>query len=547
MLSTMPDFPLTLRHIFEHGRDTYPGSRIITLTENGQQEITFADLAKRVGKLANALKRAGVQPDDRVATFAWNNQEHQEAYFAVPCSGAVLHTINIRLAPPDIEYIVNHAQDKILLLDAALASQIAPALKHTPTLEKVVVFGEGDRSVLPVEYIEYEDFIADEPEDYAWPDLDERSAAAMCYTSGTTGRPKGVVYSHRSTFIFTMGMASGEALKMNYQDRVLPIVPMFHGNAWGLPYICWMVGADLYLPATYAHAPRIARVITDEKITVAGAVPTVWWDVLNLPDASGQAPYDLASLRMILCGGSASPRSLIEAYQKRYGATFAAGWGLTETHPIASLAFPPRDATPDEGLDYQATAGQVLAGVEVRIVDTDGVPVPRDGESVGEIEVRGPWVTTSYYLDPAEDKFHDGWLRTGDVGTIDARGYLRITDRAKDVVKSGGEWISSLELESALTTHPDVKEVAVIASPDTRWGERPLACVVLREGSTVTPDELREFLTGKVAKWWLPDLWTFIENVPRTGVGKYDKKLLRERLADGGLDVATTGGRPSGS
>lgn len=538
MQSTMPDFPLTLRHIFEHGRDTYPGSRIVTLTADGLTEITFAELAQRVGRLANALARAGVGPDDRVATFAWNNQVHQEAYFAVPCSGAVLHTINIRLAPADIEYIVNHAEDKILLLDAALAADIAPALTNTPTLEKIVVFGEGDRSVLPVDYVEYEEFIADEPEDFAWPDLDEKSAAAMCYTSGTTGRPKGVVYSHRSTFLFTMGMASGEALKVTYQDRVLPIVPMFHGNAWGLPYICWMVGADLYLPAEHAHAPRIARVITDEEITVAGAVPTVWWDVLNL----GDDDYDLGSLRMILCGGAASPRSLIEAYQKRYGATFAAGWGLTETHPIASLAFPPRDASPHEALDYQATAGQVLAGVEVRLVDPDDQVLPRDGQAVGEIEVRGPWVTTSYYLDPAEDRFHDGWLRTGDVGTIDERGYLRITDRAKDVVKSGGEWISSLDLESALTQHEDVREVAVIASPDTRWGERPLACVALREGSTVTPEELREFLNGKVAKWWLPDLWSFIEHVPLTGVGKYDKKLLRDQLAHGDLSVAKTGG-----
>lgn len=541
MLSTMPDFPLTLRHIFEHGRDTYPGSRVVTLTRAGQREISFADLAQRVGKLANALRRAGVRPDDRVATFAWNTQEHHEAYFAVPCSGAVLHTINIRLDPGDIEYIVNHAQDKVLILDAALAAHIAPALTGTPTLQTVVVFGEGDRSVLPVEYLEYEDFIADEPTEFSWPDLDERSAAAMCYTSGTTGRPKGVVYSHRSTFVFTLGMASGEALKMNYRDRVLPIVPMFHGNAWGLPYVCWMVGADLYLPASFAHPPRIAQVITRERITVAGAVPTVWWDVLHLQDDS----VDLSSLRMILCGGSASPRSLIEAYQKRYGAQFAAGWGLTETHPIASLAFPPRDASPEEALDYQATGGQVLAGVEVRLVDPADQVLPRDGRSVGEIEVRGPWVTTSYYLDAAREKFHGGWLRTGDVGTIDARGYLRITDRAKDVVKSGGEWISSLDLESALTQHPDVKEVAVIASPDQRWGERPLACVVLREGSGATPEELRNFLSGKVAKWWLPDLWTFIENVPRTGVGKYDKKLLRDQLSRGGLHVSALSRRSS--
>ena len=539
MLSTMPDFPLTIRHIFEHGRDTYPDSQIITLTADGERRIDFASLARRVGKLANALRRAGVRQGDRVGTFAWNNQEHQEAYMAVPCSGAVLHTINIRLDPEQIAYIINHAEDKILLLDATLAGHIAPALTQAKTLEKVVVFGDGDRSIIPVDYVEYEDFIADEAEDFDWPDLDENAAAAMCYTSGTTGNPKGVVYSQRSTFIFTLGMASGESLKMNYEDRVLPIVPMFHGNAWGLPYLCWMVGADLYLPATYAHAPRIARVITDEKITVAGAVPTVWWDVIGLEDPS----LDLSSLRMILCGGAATPRQLIEKYKSTYGATFAAGWGLTETHPIASLAFPPRGSSPEEALDYQATAGQVLAGVEVRVVDSEDNVLPRDGSSVGEIEVRGPWVTTSYYKDPAKDKFHDGWLRTGDMGTIDPQGFIRISDRAKDVVKSGGEWISSLDLEHALLEHPAVKEVAVIAAPDQRWGERPLACVALKEGSDVTPEELREFLKGKVAKWWLPDLWAYIENVPRTSVGKYDKKLLRTQLAEGGLDVLSGSSR----
>ncbi len=475
------------------------------------RRIDFASLAQRVGQLANALQRAGVRQGDRVGTFAWNTQEHQEAYMAVPCSGAVLHTINIRLDPQQIAYIINHAEDRILLLDAHLAAHIAPALEQAKTLEKVVVFGDGDRSVIPVAWVEYEDFIAGESADFDWPDVDENQAAAMCYTSGTTGPPKGVVYSQRSTFIFSLGMASGEALKMNYQDRVLPIVPMFHGNAWGLPYVCWMVGADLYLPSSYAQAPRIARTITDEKITVAGAVPTVWWDVLGLDDPT----VDLSALRMILCGGAASPRSLIEAYHKRYGATFAAGWGLTETHPIASLAFPPRGSSSDEALDYQATAGQVLAGVEIRIVDGADHVLPRDGESVGEIEVRGPWVTTSYYKDPAEEKFHDGWLRTGDVGTIDARGFIRISDRAKDVVKSGGEWISSLDLESALLEHPAVREVAIIAAPDQRWGERPLACVALQPGSEVTPAELRDFLKGKVAKWWLPELWAYVENTTR--------------------------------
>ncbi|PID54669.1 MAG: long-chain fatty acid--CoA ligase [Micrococcales bacterium] len=545
MLSTMPDYPLSLRHIFEHGRDNYPDSEIVTATADGHRRISFADLAKRVGQLANALAKAGVTPGDRVATFAWNNQEHQEAYLAVPCSGAVLHTVNIRLAPADIAFIMNHAEDKILLLDAALAEHIAPALPEVTTLELIVVFGEGDRSVLSAKapIVEYEEFIAAESQEYEWPDLDENSAAAMCYTSGTAGKPKGVVYSHRSTYIFTLGMASGESLKMDYNDRVLPYVPMFHGNAWGLPYLCWMVGADLYLPAHYANAERIARTITDFRITVAGAVPTVWWDVIHLEDDS----IDLSSLRMILCGGAATPRSLIEEYRDKYGINFAAGWGLTETHPIASLAFPPRDASPDEALDYEATAGQMLAGVEVRIVDPDNNVLPWDGESVGEIEVRGPWVTTSYYRDPAEDKFHDGWLRTGDVGCLDRRGYLRITDRAKDVVKSGGEWISSLELESLLTKHPQVKEVAVIAAPDERWGERPLACVVLKEGAEVTGDELKQFLAGKVEKWWLPDLWTFVENVPRTGVGKHDKKFLRDQLAGGELNVERSGKPQSGA
>ncbi|MBK7621605.1 MAG: long-chain fatty acid--CoA ligase [Kineosporiaceae bacterium] len=542
MRSTMPDFPLTIRHILEHGRDTYPDSQVVTATRDSARRIDFVALAARAGQLANGLARLGIGPGDRVGTFAWNAQEHQEAYLAVPCSGAVLHTVNIRLDPEHIAYIINHAEDRALLVDASLAPALAPALPKLTTVKHLIVFGDGDRSLLPGA-IEYEDLLDGQPTDFAWPDLPESTAAAMCYTSGTTGPPKGVVYSHRSTFLHSLGVSSGEALGLNQRDRVLPVVPMFHGNAWGLPYACWMVGADLVLPGAFASPPRLARLIADEQVTMAAAVPTVWWDMLGL----GSDTLGLDSLRMIMCGGAAVPRALIEAYQSELGVLVVQGWGLTETSPVASLAFPPKHATPEQSLDLRATAGQVLGGVEVRITGSEGEVLARDGVAVGEIEVRGPWVTQAYYLDPTPDKFHDGWLRTGDVGSIDPRGFVRISDRAKDVVKSGGEWISSLDLEAALLEHPAVREVAVIAAPDQRWGERPLACVVTTSGARVTPEELREFLTGRVARWWLPEKWTFIDEVPRTSVGKYDKKLLRARLADGELDVRSGGPAPGQS
>ena len=535
MRSTMMDFPLTVRHIFEHGRALYADSEVVTSEADGPRHIEFGVLADRAERLAAGLRRLGVKPGDRVATFAWNTQEHQEAYFAIPCMGGVMHTINIRLSADQLRYIIGHAEDSVIIADASLAPVLGQILTgggdEVESVRHLIVYGDGDRSALPT-HIDYEELLAAECPGYPWPEIEETSAAAMCYTSGTTDRPKGVVYSHRSTFLHTMGLCSGEGLGLSQYDRVMPVVPMFHGNAWGIPYAGWLVGADLMLPNRFTQAEPLARFIEAERVTLAAAVPTVWYDVLGLDPAT----VDLSSLRIIMAGGAAVPRSLIEAYEQRFGVRIVQGWGLTETSPVASLSWPPKHIHAERAMDYRATAGRALGGVEARVVDDEGKEVPNDGHSTGEIEVRGPWVTGAYYKDPASDKFRDGWLRTGDVGRIDPHGYITISDRAKDVVKSGGEWISTLELEAAILTHPAVREAAVIAVPDERWGERPLACVVLAPGQSVTPEELRAHLSSVgVVRWWLPEQWVFVGEVPRTSVGKYDKKLLRARHAEGSL------------
>ena len=539
MRSTMMDFPLTVGHIFEHGRALYADSEVVTSEAGGVRRIGFGALADRADQLAAGLRRLGVEPGDRVATFGWNNSEHQEAYFAIPGMGAVMHTLNIRLAAEQIRYIIGHAGDRVVIADASLAPALAPVLAaggdELKTLRHLIVYGDGDRSALPA-HIDYEDLLAAERPGFAWPETDERSAAAMCYTSGTTGLPKGVVYSHRSTFLHTLGLCSGEALGLSQHDRLLPVVPMFHGNAWGMPYAAWLVGADLLLPNRFTQAEPLARFITAERATLAAAVPTVWYDILGLDPAS----VDLSSLRLIMAGGAAVPRGLIEAYEQRFGVRVLQAWGLTETSPVAAMAHPPKHVPAERAMDYRVTAGRPLGGVEARVADDEGKVLPRDGLATGEIEVRGPWVTGGYYKDPAPEKFNDGWLRTGDVGRIDPRGYITISDRAKDVVKSGGEWISTLELEAAILTHPAVREVAVIAAPDERWGERPLACIALVPGQSVTPDELRAHLADLVVKWWVPDQWVFVDEVPRTSVGKHDKKLLRARHADGSLNVVVS-------
>ena len=539
LLSTMQDHPLTITDIFRHGRTVHAGAEVVTAEGAHARRARFGQVADRILRLAAALHRLGIRDGDRVATFGWNTQEHLEAYFAVPCMGAILHTLNIRLFPEQLAYVANHAEDRVILVEASTVPLLARVRDQLRTVEHFIVIGEGDATGLGANVLRYEELLAAERPEYAWPALDERAAAAMCYTSGTTGNPKGVVYSHRSTYLHSLAVCSGAAYALAERDRILVIVPMFHANAWGLPYAAWMVGADLLLPGSHLQAALLARLIGEERPTVSAAVPTIWSDLLRHAET---APTDFSSLRLVACGGSAVPRALMERFQERHGVRIVQAWGMTETSPFAAIAFAPKDARPEEEMQWRAKTGRVIGGVDLRIVDAAGQPLAWDGATAGEIEVRGPWITGAYYRDPSPEKFDDGWLRTGDVGTVDSRGFVQITDRAKDVIKSGGEWISSVELENEIMAHPGVVEAAVVGVPDERWQERPLACVVVKAGAAVTADSLRAFLAERVARWWLPERWTFITEVPKTSVGKFDKKVLRARYAAGALAVVETAG-----
>ena len=538
MYSTMQDFPLTITSLLRYGTQIHADRLVITAGDDGFRETTYREFGERVAQLANGLCRLGVKPGDRVATFMWNNQEHVEAYFAIPCMGAVLHTLNIRLSDDQIEFVAYDAEDRVVIVDMSLAEQLAAVLPRMETVGTVVAVGDGDVGVLSAagkDVIRYDELISHELTDYPWPDIDEKSAAAMCYTSGTTGHPKGVVYGHRSTYLHSTAVCSSNGMTLAEGDRALPVVPMFHANAWGIPRAALMAGADLLLPDRHAQARQLVDMIEAGKPTIAAAVPTIWNDVLHCLEADPSR--DISSLRLIVCGGSAVPESLMRTYHDKFGVTLMQLWGMTETSPVASFARPPCGVPPEEGWRLRATAGRALFGVEMRIVDDNGDLLPNDGESVGELEVRGPWVTGAYYRDRDPEKFAGGWLRTGDVGTMNRLGYVTLTDRAKDVIKSGGEWISSVELENHIMSHPAVLEAAVVGVPDERWQERPLAAVVVREDADVSASELRNFLRDRVVRWWLPERWTFIEQVPRTSVGKFDKKVIRAQYADDGYDV----------
>ncbi|MDE3064527.1 MAG: long-chain fatty acid--CoA ligase [Acidobacteriota bacterium] len=536
MDSTMMDAPLLISDIVRHGEWLYADKKVITVTPEGYEEANFFQVSKRAEQLAAALERLGVGRGDRVGTFMWNNQAHLEAYLAVPCMGAVLHTLNIRLFPEQLAYIIGHAQDRVIIVDASLVPILAKVRDQIPSVEHFIVRGHDDSGALG-ETLDYETLVGAERPGYQWADLSERDAAIMCYTSGTTGNPKGVVYSHRSIWLHSLASTTSNSVALGESDRCLLIVPMFHVNAWGTAFTAFLAGTELIMPQMFLQGEPIVKMIKELRPTTSLGVPTVWNDVLRAAEADPSA--DFSSLRRIVAGGSAVPRHMIEVFRDRHGVDLVQGWGMTETSPLAAVSIPPAGTLPEHQLDYRVKAGRVVAGIQVRLAAEDGTILPRDGKTVGEFEVRGPWVTGSYFGIDDPDRFHDGWLRTGDVGTLDGEGYMVISDRTKDVIKSGGEWISSVELEVTVMAHPAVFEAAVVAVPDDKWQERPLCCVVLRPEASASAEELREFLAQHVAKWWLPEHWCFVEAIPKTSVGKFDKKLLRARHAAGELDVIT--------
>ncbi|MFI0895214.1 long-chain fatty acid--CoA ligase [Streptomyces sp. NPDC020983] len=547
MLSTMQDVPLTVTRILVHGTLVHGRSRVTTWTGDAEpQRRTFREVGTRAVQLANGLRDGlGVVEGDRVATLMWNNCEHMEAYLAIPSMGAVLHTLNLRLPADQLTWIVHHAADRVLLVNGSLLPLLAPLLPRLEPLEHIVVVGPGDRALLdgcrPAVH-DYEELLAGRPTAYDWPELDERTAAAMCYTSGTTGDPKGVVYSHRSVYLHSLQVGSAESMGLTDHDTSLPVVPMFHVNAWGLPHAAFMSGVNLLMPDRFLQPGPLAEMIESERPTHAAAVPTIWQGLLAELTAK---PRDVSSLARVTIGGSACPPALMKAFDEQLGVRLCHAWGMTETSPLGTVALPPGGVEDEaEEWAYRITQGRFPASVEPRLIGPDGSVMPWDGRSAGELEVRGPWIAGAYYggagaepLRP-EDKFSpDGWLRTGDVGVISPDGFLTLTDRAKDVIKSGGEWISSVELENALMAHPDVAEAAVVAVPDERWGERPLATVVLVEGASTGYQELRDFLAERIAHWQVPERWAVVPAVPKTSVGKFDKKVIRKSYADGELDV----------
>jgi fatty-acyl-CoA synthase len=536
MKGLIMDYPLTLTHFFERTRKVFHRKTLATRVPGaGLQRYTYADYADRVCRLAAALQRLGLKKGERVGTFAWNSHRHMEVYFAAPLMGMVLHTVNIRLSPQDITYIVNHAEDRVLIVDASLWPLLEPIKNDLKSVKHFIVMKDSPSAEIPSSALDYEALLADARPVEDWPKLEETDAAGMCYTSGTTGHPKGVLYTHRGIFLHCFASSTVDVLGICERDVILHIVPMFHANAWCVPFAGVMNGSTQIFGGPNPQPRDIIEIVHAEKVTLVGAVPTVWIAIQAILEK--EPHWDISSIRCIPIGGSAAPQTLIEDFDKKYGAYMLHAWGMTEMSPLGTVCRPRSytDGLPDdERYAIRAKQGSVVAGVDMRIVDDAGHVQPWDGKAVGEIQVRGPWVTSGYYNNPAgaAQFTPDGWFRTGDVASIDPDGYVQITDRTKDLIKSGGEWISSVDMESTIMGHPKVLEAAVIAVPHDKWVERPLACVVPKPEwkGRLTKQEILDYLAPRVAKWWLPDDVAFIEAVPKTSVGKFDKKVLRERF-----------------
>jgi fatty-acyl-CoA synthase len=532
----MQDYQLTLPAIIKRAETLYGYREIVTRQPDMSfHHYTYADFSSRAKKLSVALEKLGVESGDRVGTLAPNTYQHLEAYFGIPCSGAVLHTINPRLHEGDLAYIANHAGDKVLMVDGTLV-EVLESFREQIDVEHVVIF-DRDNGDLPDGAISYEGLLADADEGgFDYPEFDEKQGAAMCYTSGTTGRPKGALYSHRAIALHSMMLAMGSVFGFSEADCILPVVPMYHVNAWGLPFVATLVGAKQVMPGSHLDAESLLEAFEQERVTFTSGVPTVYLAVLEALDEEPEK-YDLSSIRMLVIGGSAAPRDLLKGYKERHDINARQGWGMTEMSPVGAVAnlTTELEKLPQEKLlDYKAKQGPPVPFIEVRARHEEENFVPWDGETMGELEVRGPWVAKGYFnTEEGTEKFtEDGWFKTGDIVTIDEHGFVEVQDRDKDLVKSGGEWISSVALENALMAHPAVAEAAVIAIDDEKWDERPLAVVVLKEGQEATPEELHEHLEGDFAKFWLPDAYEFIDEIPKTATGKFLKLELRKQFQD---------------